>query len=219
MAKNFPHTVLYGPLVYQGIGVKNLVFLQSIIHIITFLNKAACISSTGEILWSNAEFFRVEIDIPFSLIKTLYNKKTYASYIPSGWYKNLCKFMSTPIYKLEITEDYEDLPLLQQKGKYLMISFVKGGFRNTDLKASNYVRKFLKAVTLTDIVMTDGSQIAIQSYNIIEDNGLQTGIKEWPKTPTKDEISAHFTTLWQSAINKCFINNSSRLARLITNGK
>ena len=89
LAKNFPHAVLYGPLVYQGIGVKNPFFLQSIIHIITFLNKAACNSSTGAILRSNAEYFRVEIGIPFSLTKTVYNENTYASYMPSGWYKNL----------------------------------------------------------------------------------------------------------------------------------
>ena len=84
MARNFPHAVLYGPLVYQWIGVKNLYFLESIIHIITVLNEAACNSSTGEILRSNAEFFRVEIGIPFALTKTVYNEKTYASYIPSG---------------------------------------------------------------------------------------------------------------------------------------
>ena len=50
LVKNFPHAVLYGPLVYQGIGVKNAYFLQSIIHIITFLNEAACNSSTGALL-------------------------------------------------------------------------------------------------------------------------------------------------------------------------
>ena len=55
LEKSFPHDVLYGPLVYQGIGVKNPFFLQSIIHIITFLNEAACNSSTGAILRSNAE--------------------------------------------------------------------------------------------------------------------------------------------------------------------
>ena len=80
----------------------------------------------------------MEIDIPFSLTKTVYNEKTYASYMPSGWYKNLWKFMSTPIYKLEITEDYKDLLLLQQKDEYLMIAFVEGGFRNADSKTLNY---------------------------------------------------------------------------------
>ena len=48
MAKNFPYVILYGPLEYQGIGVKTPYILQEIIHIITFLNEAACNSSTGE---------------------------------------------------------------------------------------------------------------------------------------------------------------------------
>ena len=113
--------------------------------------------------------------------------------------------MSTPIYKLEIAKDYEDLPLLRQKEEYLIIAFVKKGFQNADLKALNYARKFLKAVTLADIATADGSRISIQAYDIIVGNGLRTGIKEWPKTPTKDEIPAYFITVWQSAINKCLI--------------
>ena len=50
MAKNIAHAILYEPLKYQGIGVKNPYFLQGIIHIIAFLNEAACNSSTGELL-------------------------------------------------------------------------------------------------------------------------------------------------------------------------
>ena len=84
MAKNFAHAVLYGPLEYQGIGVKNPYFLQGIIHIIAFLNEAAYNSSTGKLLQSNAEFFMVEMGIPFSLTSTAYNEKTFASYMPSG---------------------------------------------------------------------------------------------------------------------------------------
>ena len=47
MAKNIAHAVLYGPLEYQGIAVKNPYFFQGIIHIIAFLNEATCNSSTG----------------------------------------------------------------------------------------------------------------------------------------------------------------------------
>ena len=89
MAKNFSHAVLFGPQEFQGIGAKNPFFLQDIIHITAFLNEAACNSSTGELLRANAEFFRVEIGIPFSLSPTLYNEKTFASYMPHGWYKFL----------------------------------------------------------------------------------------------------------------------------------
>ena len=127
--------------------------------------------------------------------------------------------MSTPLYKLDITKDYKDVPLLRQKDEYLIMAFVKEGFRNADLKALNYVRKFLKAITLADIARADGSRISFQSFNIIEGNGLRLGIKEWPKTPSKDEMPASFTTLWQSALNKYFININSHQARCISDGK
>ena len=35
--------------------------------------------------------------------------------------------MSTPIFDLEVMEDYQDLPILREADVYLMESFVKGG--------------------------------------------------------------------------------------------
>ena len=67
MAKNFPSPVLFGPQKYQGIGVKNPFFLQEIIHITAFLNETAYNLSTEELLKAYAEFFRVELSIPFIL--------------------------------------------------------------------------------------------------------------------------------------------------------
>ena len=115
MAKNFTHAVLYGPLEYQDIDVNNPYLLQGIIYINASLNEAACNSSAVKLLQSNAELFRVEIGIHFPLSSTTYNEKIYASYKPSGWYKNFWRFMSNPLFKLEITEDYEDLPILCNK--------------------------------------------------------------------------------------------------------
>ena len=54
--------------------------------------------------------------------------------------------MSTPIFDLEVTEDYQDMPILCEKDVYLMEAFVDSGFRNADLKALNFVRKYLQAV-------------------------------------------------------------------------
>ena len=68
--------------------------------------------------------------------------------------------MSTPIFKLEITEDYEDLPVLRERNVYLMEAFVDGGFRNADLKSLNFVRKYIQAATLADIAIADGSRIS-----------------------------------------------------------
>ena len=90
----------------------------------------------------------------------------------------------------------------------MIIAFVKGGFRNADLKALNFVRKFLQAVTLANISTADGTRISIQAYNVVSSNGLRKGIK-WHKTPKKEEIPASFITRLQSALDKCFVNNCS----------
>ena len=148
--------------------------------------------------------------IPFSLTNTKYDEKTYAFYMPSGWYKNLWKFMSTPIFDLDITEDYLDLPILRERDVYLMEAFVKGGFRSANLKALNYVLKFLQVVALLDIATADGRYIAHHSYQGLEGNGLRKDLV-WPKVPTKDQMPQSFITLWISALNKCFIDQSSSI--------
>ena len=108
----------------------------------------------------------------FSLTYTLYNEKASASYMPSGWYKSIWRYMSNPLYKLEITEDYADLPILRKKDVYIMYPFVDNSFKNTDLKALNFMRKFIQAVTLADITRVNGNHSSHQLFEAIESNGL-----------------------------------------------
>ena len=64
-------------------------------------------SQTGILLRACAEAFRVEIEIPFSLTKTKYDRKTFMYYVTDCWYKKLWKFMSLlELYScLDIIED------------------------------------------------------------------------------------------------------------------
>ena len=87
--------------------------------------------------------------------------------------------MSDPLYKLDITEDYDALPLLRNKDVYIMQAFVDKGFKNADLKALNFVRKFIQAVTLADIATTDGHRLSSQSYDAVESNNLRQELR-WP---------------------------------------
>ena len=121
--------------------------------------------------------------------------------------------MSNLLYNLDITEDYDDLPLLQNKDVYIMQAFVDNGFKNADLKALNFVQKFNRAVTLADITTVDGHRISHQSYNAIKSNGLRKELR-WPKGP--DKLPPSFITLWKSSLNKYFINHSSTIDRRIS---
>ena len=51
--------------------------------------------------------------------------------------------MINSLYKLDITKDYADLPLLRTKDVHVMQSFVNNSFKNTDLKVLNFVCKFI----------------------------------------------------------------------------
>ena len=133
--------------------------------------------------------------------------------MPSGWYKNLWKFMSTPIFDLEITEDYQNMPILREKDVYLMESFVEAGYRNSDLKSLNFVWKYLQAVTLADIASSDGKSISFDSYEVQEGNGLRKDLV-WPKTPTREQMPRKFITLWKAALNKCFIIHTLSLIHI-----
>ena len=92
--------------------------------------------------------------------------------------------MSNSLFKLDITEDYNNIPLLCKKNEYLTKAFVDSGFRNTELKALNFIRKFIQAVTLADIstvdqavtladiATVDGIRFSFQAYAEVESNGL-----------------------------------------------
>ena len=123
--------------------------------------------------------------------------------------------MLDPLYKLDITKAYDDPPLLRHKDVYIMQAFVDKGFKNADLKALNFVRKFIQAVTLADIATTDGHRISHRSYDAVESNGLRKELW-WPKVPEK--LPLPFVDLWKAALNKCFINHNSSIKRRISTG-
>ena len=65
-----------------------------------------------------------------------------------------------------------------------MKAFVVGGFRNAELKALIYVRKFIQAVTLADIATVDRKRISFQAHAEVQSNGLHKDLL-WPIVPTK----------------------------------
>ena len=150
MVCNLAHNVLYGQEDYQGLGVKNSFFLQKFIHVIAFFNETMCNSSTGELLRVNAEAFWVEVGIPLFLTSNLYEDNTFAFiYLPVGI--TLWQFSSNILYKLDISEDYLDLPLLWVNDVHLIQTFVNSFFRGACLKCLHFVSKYIQAVVLTDI--------------------------------------------------------------------
>ena len=215
VVRNLAHAVLYGPEKYQGLAVKNPYFLQEIIHIVAFLTELVYSSSTGKLLKASAENFRVEIGIPFPLTATPYDANLFAYYCPSCWYKSLWKIASNVLYKLDISEDYSDLVLVQMNDVFSMQAFVDAGFRGDILKSLNFVRKYIQAVSLADIASSDGHRISHQAFEALASNVLRDDT-DCPKTVPV--LPAAFIALWKKAITKTFINFNSGIPKRTNQG-
>jgi hypothetical protein len=80
--------------------------------------------------------------------------------VPQCWYKTLWKFDSSDEFEIEIEEDYQDLKKLQKHDVFIMEQLVERGYTGKDLTSLNYVKKFLKAITLADIATTNSVYIS-----------------------------------------------------------
>jgi hypothetical protein len=93
--------------------------------------------------------------------------------IPQCWYKTLWKFVSSDEFQTEIEKNYQDLKTLRKKDVYIMQQFVGNGFVGKDLTSLNYVRKYLKAITLADIATSNGESTPYNAFEALKGNALR----------------------------------------------
>jgi hypothetical protein len=156
MSSKFPHNVLYGPSLYQGLNIYHPKFWEGIKKISTHIQESVNQSSTGSLIRLTAEGLRLELGIPMTpgTIKW----KIVKAYTTPAWYGGILDFISD--HPIEIIEDYPQLPLLCQDDQYLMQGFIDAGYRKLDLKILNFMRMSLQAVTVADII-----KISTLDYN------------------------------------------------------
>ena len=91
-----------------------------------------------------------------------------------------------------------------------MQAFVDYGYKEEDLKQLNFVRKYIRAVSLADITTIDGHRVTHQAFQARSSNGLRDNII-WPQSP--DVLPRLFINLWKLALEKCFFDPYSEIHR------
>jgi hypothetical protein len=87
-----------------------------------------------------------------------------------------------------------------------MQQLVENGSVGKDLTSLNYVRKYLKAITLADIATSNGESISYNAFEALKGNGLRNDLG-WPQLP--NELPQAFIKLWKTALTTCFLNRYS----------
>jgi hypothetical protein len=93
------------------------------------------------------------------------------------------------------------LELKHAGDRFLMEAFVHARFDAKQLKLLNEVRNWLKAVTLADVVTTDGRTF-LSGIKQGERSRQQLHNYSWPRQP--DKLTKAHWDIWEEALGKCF---------------
>ena len=180
MVSKSPRGVLYRPDLYEEINIKHPYYNQDITKLIACVQECAISSQTGSFIQTSVEDFMLELFYPMTL-STL-NWKVAMEYLTPCWYGYLAKFVSSQV--LGSRGNFPQLQLLRHSNRSIMVSFFEQDFRKVELLILIYMRMLIKAISLVDIVTSNGLKIAQKAFLLLANNGLREQF-EWPNTPPK----------------------------------
>ena len=108
------------------------------------------------------------------------NYQVAKNYLTPSWYRNLAKFVSSQV--LDVKGKFKQLQLLRQSDKFLMLSFIEQGYRK-ELLLLNKMRMSIQAISLADIVTSNGFKISQNAFLLLSSNGLRKAGFDWPNSP------------------------------------
>jgi len=204
ISRMFPRAVLFGPMDYQGLDVVHPFHEQELEHLCILVQESNDSTLTGGLLNKTFQDFRLELGLPGFL--TDWNFDTYGESTTTSWLKTLWHYCSNQ--GIHIGDPIVQLALTRDNDCFLMSAFAAANFTPKELRILNICRIYLQVVTLTDICTVDGKSITEEAYT-----GVRSQHKihnyNWPKPPPYLSQSG-FWNLWQKALTKCFIRNTTR---------
>jgi hypothetical protein len=133
LSRKFPNKVLYGPKIYQGLGIMHPYFNQELSHIATCIHKGEHQIITGELIRALLEQLQVKIGLPGYLLQHDY--LIGQSLDTDCWMKTVWSFARE--HEIGIHDTLPKLELNRWNDSYLMEEFVRNRFVGHELKKLN----------------------------------------------------------------------------------
>ncbi|MGL5936611.1 MAG: hypothetical protein ACRCZI_13435, partial [Cetobacterium sp.] len=197
ITRMFPKSVLYGPMLFQGLDVMHMFDYQELEHLKILLQHGNKDTKLTELLKHSWEALRLELGLPGAL--TDWNYALLGECATECWLKTLWKYCRDN--EIGILDEEAKLELKRAGDRFLMEAFVNARFDAKQLKLLNEVRNWLKAVTLADVVTADGRTF-LPGIKRGERSSQQLHNYSWPRQP--DRLTKAHWDIWEEALNKCF---------------
>ena len=206
ISRNFPRSVLFGPDLFQGMGVIHPFHFQELEHWETILRCCNDESTTGKLIQISVENLRFELGVPGMI--TEWDYYVMEKCATPSWIKSVWKYGWD--YALDLHDKWPQLPLRRTNDHHLMELFAQHTYSAQDLKTLNECRMYLRAVTLADICTADGKEVSMAAFDGIY-NGLRANSYKFPRQPTS--LPAGHWTLWKKALSTLVLRTYSESGR------
>ena len=199
IVRSMPRSVVHAPYSAGGFSVPNLFVEQGLAHIKAFVMFGSSHTAiTGFLLRNSLEYLQVELGhsaFPWDL-----DFQVWGSCAVSTWLTSLWAFCSR--YSIRLSSPVPPLQPLRTGDVFLMVAFWQRGIRSSAVLARlNRCRLFLRALTLADIVTTDGTHILLQAWTGAGPCDRRPFLDLWPQSPPHSALQ---WTEWQEALATTF---------------
>jgi hypothetical protein len=197
VTSKMPRPVVWGPLRYQGLGIRHLWTTQGVEHLLAILRHGTQPSLTGRLLRTTLEDMQLETGLSKSFLS--YSYDDFGVLATRSWIKATWEFLSAS--RITVIDPFEKPSLACANDCFLMEKFFEHGYRGSALELLNSCRKHIHALRLSDICSADGSFISDSAIEVQLDLHRTSPI-HWPPTH-RPELSVR--SHWRAALSKIFV--------------
>ena len=170
-----PKAIRHGTTPDLGLNIPCLFLTQGILKIMKYMTFITSNTILGQMLRLCEETTKLELGLPGNLYTTPYTHSHFI--VTPSWIKHLWHFTST--YHIHLQDHSPKFPTSTNTDTFIMEIFFASNLHKRELIALNKCRKFLKVLTIGDIITGDGTQI-IKSIKYGQPSSTATSTMQWP---------------------------------------
>ena len=199
-SNKIPKAIRHGTTNNLGMHIPCMYTTQGILKLMKYKSFIQSETILGQMLRLCEETMKLELGLPGNLFSASYSKSHFL--VTTSWLKNLWQFTSTHGI---ILQDYSPpLSTSTDNDKFIMALCINENLPRRDLIRINKCRKFLKVLTVGDLITGDGKAI-ITSIKYGQRSSAYTSKMHWPN---QQDPGQKAWSVWRRYIKKILeVNN------------
>jgi hypothetical protein len=162
VVRTMPRAVVWGPMRYQGLGIRHLYTTQGVEHLLAILRHATHTTLSGKMLRTTIEEMQLEIGLPRSFLS--YSHAQYGPLATRSWIAATWKFLSDS--RITVFDPFPKPELATPAVRFLMEGFFASGYRGVELRNLNHCRLHLHALRVSDLCTADGQCLTSDAMEV-----------------------------------------------------